>query len=157
MIDLSSGVTLIKQVYDLVSVIKTARDKRLVDEAVGELQQKIAELQMFNARLADCYSAERAHNRELMDKLNQLEDFEAKRVNYAHHTTAAGSLVLVEKPSAETKEPPVYICACCFGDRVISFLQPKPDILFYGGYYIHYCPRCNNVYSTDAVPPIQDN
>ncbi|EDQ9667905.1 hypothetical protein KO48_004599 [Salmonella enterica subsp. enterica serovar Bredeney] len=157
MIDLSSGVTLIKQVYDLVSAIKTARDKKQVDEAVGELQQKIAELQMFNAAVTDLYSAERAHGRELEDKLNQLEEFEVKRVNYIFHATAAGSWVLIPKTHVESKEPHIYFCACCFENRVISVLQPKPDLLFRGGYYIHYCPRCKNEYATDAVFPDPDD
>ncbi|EMQ1857118.1 hypothetical protein WEV46_004607 [Salmonella enterica] len=153
--DLLSGVTLFRQAFDLLKLIQETRDKKRIDEAVGELRQKITELQMLNSELSNSLQASLTVNRELTEKINKLDDFAAKSKLYIPYATAGGSWVYTLDAVENSKEPRLYVCPHCYEDHVISFLQPNTNISFNGGYFIHYCPRCRNEYFTDEVPPIQ--
>lgn len=153
--DLMSGVSLFRQAFDLLKLIQETRDKKRIDEAVGELRQKITELQMLNSELSNRLQANLTVNRELTEKINKLDDFAAKSKLYIPYATAGGSWVYTKDAVVNSKEPRPYVCPHCYEDHVVSFLQPDTRLSFKGGYFIHYCPRCRNEYLTDEVPPIQ--
>ncbi|MFS1538894.1 MAG: hypothetical protein ACL7BU_09565 [Candidatus Phlomobacter fragariae] len=122
--DILSGVTLTKQCYDLLKVIISSRDVVIINQSVGELREKITDLQMLNAELASLYHAEKQITMELTNENAKIEIFANQSGNYEIHKSPAGSIVYRSKLSANDEVNLHYLCAHCYQNRVISILQP---------------------------------
>ncbi|MGL9721996.1 hypothetical protein [Symbiopectobacterium sp.] len=83
--DVFSGLTAAKQAYDLLKVIKEARDDGVIAKAVGDLHHKITELQMLNAELSGLYQAEREVAVKLREEKAKIEMFTVNAANYELH------------------------------------------------------------------------
>ncbi|MFS1583706.1 MAG: hypothetical protein ACL7AY_13725 [Candidatus Arsenophonus phytopathogenicus] len=127
--DLLSGVTLTKQCYDLLKVIIGNRDTVIINQAVGELREKITDLQMLNSQLA------------------------SQSANYEMHKTPAGSIVYRSKLSANDEVNLHYLCAHCYQNRVISILQPTGGKTNYNGkiFSTSICHSCDSNYLMDYL------
>ncbi len=153
--DILSGFTVAKQALDLLKVIKEARDQVLIKQAAGELSEKITELQMLNAELSSLYQAEREVTMQLKKEKAKIEMFAVNAANYELHTSEGGSTIYRSKAAADSVVQHHYLCTHCYGEHVISILHPSTEKLKFGGFYVHYCPRCKNEYRMGKVPPMK--
>ena len=152
--DVISGVTLAKQAYDLLKVIKEGRDSSLVAQAVGDLHEKITELQMLNSELASLYHAEKQVTMKLTDENTKIQMFAAQSAEYEIHKTAAGSIVYRSKTAADSEIGLYYLCAHCYQNRIISILQPSTKTYKSGGYLVHCCHQCESEFKMGKAPPV---
>lgn len=155
--DVLSGLTAAKQAYDLLKVIKDAHDEGVIAKAVGDLHHKITELQMLNAELSGLYQAEREVAMKLREEKTKIEMFTVNSSNYELYTSDGGSTVYRSKASSDGVVQHHYLCTHCYGEHVISILNPSTEKRKFGGFYVHYCPRCKNEYLMNKVPPINNS
>ncbi|BCU90728.1 Uncharacterised protein [Yersinia pseudotuberculosis] len=153
--DITSGVVLAKQAYDLLKVIIGSRDAAVINSAVGELREKITDLQMLNAELAGLYHAEKQVTMKLADENTKIEMFASQAAEYEVHKTAAGSIVYRSKSPANDQVGHYYLCATCYQKREISILQPtgkvRTDAL--NNYCKQdFCPACETTYLMHNIP-----
>ncbi|EDV9691726.1 hypothetical protein KS35_001112 [Salmonella enterica subsp. enterica] len=154
--DVLSGLTAAKQAYDLLKTIKETRDDAVIATAVGDLHQRITELQMLNAELSGLYQAEKDVAMKLRDENRKIEMFIVQAENYELHTTEGGSVVYRSKLPSDSVVQSHYLCTHCFGEHKISILQPSVETIKSMGFFVHHCPRCKNQYRMNKVPPLPD-
>ncbi|MDN0088375.1 hypothetical protein QVN42_13475 [Yersinia nurmii] len=154
--DVFSSLTAAKQAFDLLKIIKESRDELVIRKAAGDLSEKITELQMLNAELSGLYQAERYITGQLREENNKIEMFIVQADSYELHKTEGGSVVYRPKSSPDDVIEPHYLCAHCFGDHQISILQPSIQTVKSNNFFVHQCPRCQNEYRMNKVPPLPD-
>ena len=101
--DVFSGITLTKQAYDLLKVIKDGRNQALVKQAAGELYEKITELQMLNAELAASFALEQEKVKQAEGELAKLKAFKSQAENYSIFTTEGKATIYKSNQPAGTK------------------------------------------------------
>lgn len=151
--DILSGVTLTKHCYDLLKVITGSRDTVIINQAVGELREKITDLQMLNSELASLYHAEEQITMKLTDENAKIKMFASQSAHYEMHKTPAGSIVYRSKLSASDEVNLHYLCAHCYQNRVISILQPTGGKTNYNGkiFSTSICHSCDSHYLMDYL------
>ncbi|MGP2741050.1 hypothetical protein HP475_13700 [Serratia marcescens] len=151
----TAAITAAKEAFALIKTLKEARDQTVIENATGQLSEKVTELQMLNAELASRYHSEKQLTIKLTDEIAKFTAFSSQAENYAIHTTESGSTVyrLKESPDAQVKTH--YVCANCFQKREISILQPTGKVVSdsLGSFCAQYlCPRCNATYLMNKIP-----
>jgi hypothetical protein len=119
---------------------------------LGQLSDKITELQMLNAELSGLYQAKRQITMELREENKKIEMFALQAASYELHTTDGGTTVYRSKKPADQDVQHHYLCAHCYSSSKVSILQPKPERSQHAGFFIHYCPQCKNEYKMQKVP-----
>ncbi|MGV3346394.1 hypothetical protein ACGVWS_11885 [Enterobacteriaceae bacterium LUAb1] len=152
----TAAITAAKEAYELIKVLKNARDQTVVDNATGKLHEKIIELQMLNAELASLYHAEKQITIKLASENAKIEMFTAQAAEYEIHKTTAGSIVYRSKSPADNEVGCYYLCAHCYQERKISVLQPTgKTVPCSSGDYCQqsFCPSCNTQFVMHKIPP----
>ncbi|HDH8632103.1 TPA: hypothetical protein PJM10_003947 [Escherichia coli] len=150
--DVLSGITAAKQAYDLLKTIKETRDDAVIAKAIGDLHQRITDLQMLNAELSGLYQAEKEIAMKLRDENRKIKMFVVQAENYELHTTEGGSVVYRPKSHSYPSIQQHNLCAHCFGEHKISILQPSTVTIKSNGFFVHSCPRCKNEYRMYRAP-----
>ncbi|AZT25069.1 TPA: hypothetical protein ACV5ZF_004615 [Salmonella enterica] len=144
----------VRQSFGLLKTISEARDEVLVANSIAQLREKIIELQLLNAQLAELYHSERQRAIELAEKNYKIEMFTAKASNYELYKTSTGSIVYRTKPTVESNIGHHYLCAQCFEGQKISILQPKPQFTIISNlsFIVAFCPSCSTEFIMHEAP-----
>ncbi|HCR2147459.1 TPA: hypothetical protein OND30_004488 [Enterobacter kobei] len=150
--DVFSGITLTKQAYDLLKVIKDGRDQALVKQAAGELYEKITELQMLNAELAASFALEQEKVKQAEGELAKLKAFKSQAENYSLFTTEGEATIYRSNQPAGQNNVHHFLCPNCFHNSVFAMLQPGTKNSASGGFFVSYCPVCQNEFRMAKIP-----
>lgn len=150
----AAALSAAKQAYDLLKIIQEGRDAALISNAIGELREKITELQMYNVELAGLYHAEKQLSMQLADKNAKNELFAQQAQDYAIYKTGAGSVVYRSEHGTDAEVKPHYVCAHCYQNKIISILQPSPKItkVFSQDFISAFCPACSSTFVMHEAP-----
>ncbi|MED8993909.1 hypothetical protein RCM47_05405 [Escherichia coli] len=152
--DFSASVNVAKQCFELVNKAIRARDQKVIEAALNELQSRITELQMLNAELSGLYFDEKQITVKLRAEQRKFEEFVVDVRNYSLFTTPGGSTVYRSQTPDRTVAPPHYLCPHCHGNYNKSVLQPEPEVTIRSRFSVFYCPRCHNKYLMDEKEPV---
>jgi len=147
--DLISSVTLTKQLFELVNIIKDERDQQKVKEAAGALSEKITTLQLLNSEISSLYHSEKQRAMEICEENTKLKMFISNIEHYTLHKTPAGSITYKPQDTPENEVPSYYVCAHCYQKTIISILQPSADEF---AFHMLYCPECKNKFRSTPLP-----
>ncbi|HBC1013491.1 TPA: hypothetical protein IGZ65_005291, partial [Escherichia coli] len=81
--DFSASVNVAKQCFELVNKAIKARDQKVIEAALNELQSRITELQMLNAELSGLYFDEKQITVKLRAAQRKFEEFVVDVRNYS--------------------------------------------------------------------------
>lgn len=144
----AAAISAAKQAYELIKVIKDARDESVINSALGQLHEKITDLQLANAELSSLYLAEKQMTMKLTEENTHIKMFTLQSAQYEIHTTDAGSTVYRLKQVPESDVKTHYLCANCYQKREVSVLQPTNEMQCRLGCYFteSFCPLCSVKY-----------
>lgn len=145
-------VKAVQDAFALIKAIKETSDKKVINAATGSLYEKITELQMLNAELANLFQAEKRLTIQLRKEKEKGDLFITQSEKYEIVVTDGGSTVYRSKKSADTNNPFHHLCAHCYGNSIISILQPDTEKHMNAGFFIHCCPFCKQKFRMNAVP-----
>lgn len=154
LVETTAAISVAKQAFDLIKILKDSHDKNVIKEALGDLSEKITQLQMANTELSSLYQAEREKTMGLTEEIKKFDMFIQQAANYEMCATEAGSVVYRFKPSPETNMPTHYICAHCYQHKIISILHPCTDRVASGGHFLNFCPECKTKFKMGKTPPM---
>ena len=126
---------------DAIKAAVSARDDRLIDSILYDMNAKIIDVQNACMALQEKHSSMADSEREAKEKLRQMKEQFDDFAQYELHRTAQGGLVYRQKAQAEPGQLPVDICANCVAVGVKTFLQPVQHSL---KFYLH-CQTHGNV------------
>lgn len=109
---------------DTIRAAVSARDDRLIDSILYDMNAKIIDVQNACMALQEKHSAMADSEREAKEKLRQMKEQFDDFAQYKLHRTAQGGLVYRQKAQPEPGQLPVDICANCVAVGVKTFLQP---------------------------------
>ncbi|WP_454889359.1 hypothetical protein [Serratia quinivorans] len=143
-----------KQTFDLLKIIQEGRDAALVKNAIGELSQKITELQMLNIEIVGLYHAEKKLTMQLSEEKTKKEIFIQNSANYTVHKTETGTTVYRSKEGFGETNESHDLCTYCYQNEKISILQPSPKIttIFNQTYINAFCPGCSSEFVMHKSP-----
>ena len=116
---------------DAIKAAVSARDDRLIDSILYDMNAKIIDVQNACMALQEKHSAMADSEREAKEKLRQMKEQFDDFAQYKLHRTAQGGLVYRQKAQPEPGQLPVDICANCVAVGVKTFLQPTSDNVRY--------------------------
>jgi rubrerythrin len=115
-----------------------------------EIQGKVFELQrVILAAQQDALTANEAQAtllkriRELEEEVASLKTWHAEKAHYELKEVDSGAFTYVLKPSAETGEPPHWLCAACYDDHK-AILQDSGRNSKREDQTVYKCPDCKN-------------
>ncbi len=155
----AAAITATKQAFELLKIIKDARDEITITNAIGELREKISELQMAHAELSSLYLAEKQITMKLTEENAQIKMFALQSKDYEIYTTDAGSTVYRLKVLPDSDIKTHYLCAHCFQRREISILQPTGETVSTtkGRFWENFCPNCATNILMHKMIPVKSN
>jgi hypothetical protein len=122
---IAGTVSSLKSAFDITKLLIGIRDATILNERVLELQQVIISAQA-NAVAAQSQQLTLLEQvSELKKQLAELEAWDAQKQRYELKKVAAGAIVYALKADASGSEPPHWICATCYQNRRISFMQER--------------------------------
>ncbi|TDB48254.1 hypothetical protein [Photorhabdus khanii] len=155
----AAAISAAKQAFELIKIIKDARDQSVINSALNQLHEKITDLQMTNAELSSLYLAEKQITMKLTEENTQIKMFALQSKDYEIYTTDAGSTVYRLKTLPDSDIETHYLCTHCFQKREISILQPtgKNIPTTKGRFWENFCPNCSTNILMHKVISVKQN
>lgn len=123
-LSLTGALAALRAATDLAKAAFQARDDRLIDKVISDMNDRFMDVQSQCLALQEKQFSLVQSERELKEKVRQLEKRNADFDSYELHRTARGGLVYRFKEPLESGNEPIDICANCVGQGVKTFLQP---------------------------------
>jgi hypothetical protein len=140
-----AGLGAIKTAFDMAQGLQKIHDTVARDRAVIELQKEILAAQSTQAALVEAVGA-------LKGRVAELEAWDADKQRYTLADFGSGLLAYALKDSMANGEPPHYLCAQCYNDKIKSILQTETR--FPGRCHVLTCHRCgSDLYLSGAPDP----
>ena len=128
----ATAIAILKNLNDLMASAGESVPREVLDQ-VRALQTELLAAQQREIDLTERY-------RKLEDELSRVDDWEAVKTRYVPYRVFGGATVYALKPEHQGDEPPQFLCANCFQNRRLSYLQPQePTALNRTPWK---CPRC---------------
>ena len=138
-----AGISALKSAFDIAKGLKDIDNAARRNSAVIELQEKILSAQSEQASLIDTVS-------QLKNRVAQLEAWDADKQRYTLTDFGSGLLAYALKDSVANGEPPHYLCAQCYNDKIKSILQTETRNP--GRCHVLACHRCGSDLYLSGTP-----
>ncbi|HIB1529921.1 TPA: hypothetical protein ACWV6C_005582 [Salmonella enterica subsp. enterica serovar Muenchen] len=154
--ELSAAMSAIKETAGLARVINDAKTDAEIKAATIELQNKLITLQAECFSLGDVIRLRDEEIMHLKAKIAEFENFQAQTEGYILNQLESGAFVYSKEEAVNGCAVTMHLCPKCFGQKVVSVLQPFPvskDALFHKSRCLH----CENLFlmnkNPDYMPP----
>ena len=120
---LAGALASLKLAADAAKGLLSERDDRLVTKVIGDMNDRMMDVQNQCLALLDKQYALTESERQLKEKLRKLEEKAADLDQYELHQNTQGAVMYRSKVSLDPSDKPVYLCANCMAAGVKTFLQ----------------------------------
>ena len=120
---LAGALASLKLAADAAKGLLSERDDRLVTKVIGDMNDRMMDVQNQCLALLDKQYALAESERQLKEKLRKMEEKAADLDQYELHQNAHGAVMYQSKVSLDPSNKPVYLCANCMAAGVKTFLQ----------------------------------
>lgn len=152
--EIVASMTAVRESLNLIKIINEAKTDAEIRNATFELQRKLQDIQLDNLKLIDLVYEYKSRVDELTEEVDKKVSFGSKAEHYSPRTLESGTFTYINNSHIDKCDKPHYLCASCYGQAVISVLQPNANNPFNRGYFIYYCPRCSSEFRMYKTPPV---
>ncbi|EAO6531115.1 hypothetical protein G0R83_004974 [Salmonella enterica] len=154
--ELSAAISALKETAQLVKVFSNAKTEAEVRSAVDALNAKLISAQCECMSLIELARSYQEETVALKAKIAEFENFQAQTEGYILNQLESGAFVYSKEEAVNGCAVTMHLCPKCFGQKVVSVLQPFPvskDALFHKSRCLH----CENLFlmnkNPDYMPP----
>lgn len=120
---LAGALASLKLAADAAKGLLSERDDRLVTKVIGDMNDRMMDVQNQCLVLLDKQCALAESERQLKEKLRKMEEKAADLDQYELHQNTHGAVMYRSKVSLDPSDKPVYLCANCMAAGIKTFLQ----------------------------------
>src|SRR5471032_52028 len=119
----SAAITAFRATIDVAKAAITARDDALIVKVIGDMNDRMLDIQSQCLALQEKQAALADSERDLKEQLRKMEEKAADFDQYELHQNTHGVVVYQSKVSLDPSNKPVYLCANCMAAGIKTFLQ----------------------------------
>lgn len=137
---ISGTIATVKSLLEIARGIQSMTEDMKVRGKVSELLDKINDLQIDALDSTERLRNLMDENRGLKEKINEYNDWDKRKADYAQFQLKSKSVVMIPKAGDGSSYQKVWYCANCFLKRELSPLQrnaPMAEAPF-------NCPNCKS-------------
>lgn len=124
---IGEGLSALKNALDIATIFVGNRKKSGDDDEAEKLRAALIEARSLVLQMQDGYAALLEREKELEDRVVQLESWEEDKRNYQPAMIAPGVHARVYAPKGQPTEPIHWLCETCFQEGKKSKLQAQPQ------------------------------
>lgn len=147
MSDLASAITSLKTAIDIVKLVRGTTNAHEIEDRVLDLKRALSDALSSQIEAQQFQAAILTRNRELEEKIVQLEKRTADKDHYELKPIGSGAVAYMLKPGMRGSETPHWLCPACFERGNKSVFQVTA--MFPGKYR---CARCETTTQADRLP-----
>lgn len=146
--EIAAFVTSLGHATNIFKTLLQARDEAKRKEALAELREAFADLEVRHLAVIQQMHALLEQNEALKKQLAAYDKWEQESARYALEDVGAGALVRAFHPAQPSEGPAYWLCATCYESRQKSPLQRTDKVNHY------VCPKCHaTVLALRTYPP----
>jgi hypothetical protein len=122
----SAAIAAFRATIDVAKGAIAARDDALIVKVIGDMNDRMLDIQSQCLALQEKLSALADSERDLKEKLRKMEEKAADLDQYELHQNSQGAIMYRSKHSLDPTNKPIYLCANCVAAGIKTFLQQQP-------------------------------
>ncbi|MGK5024607.1 hypothetical protein [Janthinobacterium sp. RB2R34] len=149
---LNGAIAALKLAMDTAKGALAARDDRLIDKVISDMNDRMIDVQSQCLALQDQQFSLSQSERDLKERLRALEKKMSDFDQYELHQTIRGGITMRSKAPVQAGKNPIDICANCAAGGVKTFLQADGKNPLYWHCHVHGRIASDTVREANVAP-----